>query len=81
MNNHNAPYGRVLAGALVVLFTLMYVTSIALTASSEPHDLCLRAFMALERPPAVVERSGFSPPILPTGKPPRAEREFGKDGP
>lgn len=31
MHNRNFPYGLVLAGALVVLFSLMYVTSVAVT--------------------------------------------------
>ncbi len=31
MNNRNFPYGLVLAGALVVLFGLMYATSVAVT--------------------------------------------------
>ena len=31
MNNRNFPYGLVLAGALVVLFSLMYATSVAVT--------------------------------------------------
>ncbi len=31
MNNRNFPYGLVLAGSLVVLFSLMYATSVAVT--------------------------------------------------
>ncbi len=31
MHNRNFPYGLVLAGALAVLFSLMYVTSVAVT--------------------------------------------------
>ena len=31
MNNRNVPYGLVLAGALLVLFSLMYATSVAVT--------------------------------------------------